>query len=369
MKKNVPLMCREMWSGIIVFSFLYFWVGTDFARAAQEAGQPAVVALQQKKSALLAGVQRGGCYSGFRHGQHPDRGAGAVNPTDQQTLEDIQLLSRNGNFGLIRLYDSDENSGDVLRVIKANHIRLKVLLGAWLDAEISNPDCPWHKEPYPQKDLDANKIKNQKQIERAIRLANAYPKIVAAVAVGNEAMVSWTDHKVPVESVIAYVRQVKSAIKQPVTVCDNFDFWVRNGSALAKELDFISVHSYPAWEGKGIDEALPTTIAEVQAVRNALPHSRMVITEAGWATVATEFGSRASEANQKRYFDELYAWTARENITTFFFEAFDEDWKGNNNDPNPNGAEKHWGIFTIDRKPKLVMAGLYPDLVPKQAAK
>ena len=359
-------MCGKLRSGIIVFLFLSFWVGTGFASPAPETGKSAIVPLQQKKSALLDGIQRGICYSGFRHGQHPDRGAGAVNPTDQQTLEDLQLLSRNGNFGLIRLYDSDENSEDVLRVIQANHVRLEVLLGAWLDAEISNPDCPWHQEPYPQKDLDANKIKNQREIERAIRLANEYPEIVAAVAVGNEAMVSWTDHKVPVASVIAYVRQVKRAVQQPVTVCDNFDFWVRHGSTLASELDFISVHSYPAWEGKRIAEALPATIAEVQAVRNALPHSRMVITEAGWATVATEFGSRASEANQKRYFDGLYAWAARENITTFFFEAFDEDWKGNDNDPNPNGAEKHWGLFTIDRKPKLVMAGQYPDLAPKK---
>ncbi len=359
-------MCRKVWPGIIIFSFISLLAGMGCASAAREAGKPSVAPLQQKKSALLGGIQRGTCYSGFRHGEHPDRGAGAVNPTDRQTLEDLQLLSRNGNFGLIRLYDSDENSEDVLRVIKANHVHLKVLLGAWLDAEVSNPDCPWHKQPYPQKELDANKIKNQEQIERAIRLANEYPKIVVAVAVGNEAMVSWTDHKVPVESVIAYVRQVKSAIRQPVTVCDNFDFWVRNGSALAPELDFISVHSYPAWEGKGIDQALPATIAELQAVRNALPHSRMAMTEAGWATVATEFSSRASEANQKRYFDELYAWTARQNITTFFFEAFDEDWKGNNNDPNPNGAEKHWGLFTIDRKPKLVMAGLYPDLAPKK---
>ena len=366
MKKNVLLMCRRSWSGIVIFLFLSFLTGPGFASAAPDAGKPAVAPLQQKKSALLVGVQRGSCYSGFRHGQHPDRGAGAVNPTDSQMLEDLQLLSRNGNFGLIRLYDSDENSEGVLRVIQANHIHLKVLLGAWLDAEVSNPDCPWHKEPYPQKDLDANKIKNQKQIERAIRLANEYPRIVVAVAVGNEAMVNWTDHKVPVESVIAYVRQVKSAIRQPVTVCDNFDFWVRHGSVLAPELDFISVHSYPAWEGKRIDEALPATIAELQAVRNVLPHSRMVVTEAGWATVATEFRSQASEVNQKRYFDELYAWTARENITTFFFEAFDEDWKGNNNDPNPNGAEKHWGIFTIDRKPKLAMAGRYPDLVPKK---
>jgi len=366
MKGNVAPTRGKLWSGSVIFPLLSFWIGTGFASAAPEAGKSDVVPLQQKASALLAGVQRGSCYSGFRHGQHPDRGTGAVNPSDKEMLEDLQLLARNGNFSLIRLYDSDENSEGVLRVIKANHIRLKVLLGAWLDAEVSNPDCPWHPEPYPQKVLDADKIKNRKQIEQTIRLANAYPKIVVAVAVGNEAMVSWTDHKVPVESVIAYVRQVKSAIKQPVTVCDNFDFWVKQGSALAKELEFVSVHSYPAWEGKGIDEALPATIAEVQAVRNALPHSRLVITEAGWATVATEFGDRASEANQKRYFDELFAWTTRENITTFFFEAFDEDWKGNNNDPNPNGAEKHWGIFTIDRKPKLVMAGLYPDLVLKK---
>jgi exo-beta-1,3-glucanase (GH17 family) len=365
--KNIVLpICRKPWSGVIFVSFLYFLAGMDFADAAPETGKPVVVPLQQQKSALLDGMQKGVCYSGFRHGQHPDRGAGAVNPTDQQTLEDLQLLSRNGNFGLVRLYDSDENSEAVLRVIKANHLHLKVLLGAWLDAEVSNPDCPWHKEPYPQKDLDANKIKNQKQIKQAIRLAKAYPEIVVAVAVGNEALVGWTDHKVPVKSIIAYVHQVKSSVKQPVTVCDNFAFWARDGSVLANELDFVSVHSYPAWEGKGINDALSTTIAEVQAVRDALPHSRLVITEAGWATVATEFGDRANETNQKRYFDELYAWTARKNITTFFFEAFDEDWKGNNNDPNPNGAEKHWGLFTIDRKPKLALAGLYPDLTPKK---
>ena len=366
MKNAVPRTCRKPWLSIIIFSLLTFLAGLLFESAAQETGNPVVVPVKQARSALLDGVQKGVCYSGFRHGQHPDRGSGAVNPTDPQTLEDLQLLCRNDNFGLIRLYDSGENSETVLRVIKANKLPLKVLLGAWLDAEVSNPDCPWHKEPYPQKDLDANKIKNQKEVERAVRLADEYPTIVVAVAVGNEALVSWTDHKVPVESVIAYVRQIKHSLKQPVTVCDNFAAWLKNGPVLAPELDFVSVHSYPEWGGKTIDQALPTTIADVQAVRNVLPKSRIVITEAGWASVATEFGNRANEANQKRYFDELYAWTAQENITAFFFEAFDEDWKGNNNDPNPNGAEKHWGLFSIDRKPKLVMAGLYPGVAPKK---
>jgi hypothetical protein len=48
------------------------------------------------------------------------------------------------------------------------------------------------------------------------------------------------------------------------------------------------------------------------------------------------------------------------NITTFFFEAFDEVWKG---DPdNPAGAEKHWGLFTADRKPKEVLQEKYPEM-------
>lgn len=33
-------------------------------------------------------------------------------------------------------------------------------------------------------------------------------------------------------------------------------------------------------------------------------------------------------------------------------EAFDEPWKG---DPDkPRGAEKHWGLFNVDRTPKQV---------------
>jgi len=46
-------------------------------------------------------------------------------------------------------------------------------------------------------------------------------------------------------------------------------------------------------------------------------------------------------------------WSKQNNSTTFIFEAFDEDWKG---DPgNPLGAEKHWGLYTVDREPKLTI--------------
>jgi hypothetical protein len=40
------------------------------------------------------------------------------------------------------------------------------------------------------------------------------------------------------------------------------------------------------------------------------------------------------------------------------FEAFDEPWKGS---PDPMEPEKHWGLFTVERHPKLVMQTLYPE--------
>lgn len=347
----------------LLLTFLAVLATAGSVRGAEvSTNNTAVVSLQQKPGDLLAGTQRAICYSGFRRGQHPDRGAGGINPSDAEILEDLQILTRQGNFGLLRVYDAQVNSAAVLRLIEAHQLKLKVLLGAWLDAEVNNPNCPWQKTPYSKDVLAANQRKNVQEIERAIRLANQYSNIVVAVAVGNEALVDWNDHMVPVEAVIRYVRKVKRSIAQPVTVADNYDWWAKHGATLAKELDFVSVHTYPVWEGKNIDEAMSFTIANLQAVRKALPGSRLVITEAGWATVASEFGPRASEEKQKRYYHELFAWTDRVNITTFFFEAFDEDWKGNPNDPL--GAEKHWGLFTVDRQPKQVMRDLPPKNGP-----
>jgi exo-beta-1,3-glucanase (GH17 family) len=318
--------------------------------------------MEQKPSHLLAGIQRGVCYSGFRTGQRPGPGDTSINPTQGEILEDLQILTHSGNFRLLRTYDAKTNTETVLRLIQAHQLDMKVLVGAWLNAEVTNTNCPWLKTPHPPEVLAANKAENEREVERAIRLANQYPDIVVAVAVGNESLVDWNDHLVAVESVIAYVRKVKQSISQPVTVADNYQWWAEHGSVLAKEVDFVSVHTYAQWDGKDIDEAMPYTIANLQEVRNALPHSRLAITEAGWSTVASEFGPRASEEKQKRYYEDLFAWTEKVNITTFFFEAFDEDWKGN--PTNPLGAEKHWGLFTVDRKPKLALRELYPDLAP-----
>jgi len=311
-------------------------------------------AIQQHPGDLLAGVSSAIAYSGFRAGQHPDRGEGAINPTDEQILEDLKILSQNSMFGLIRLYDSGKNSASVLKIIAENKIKMKVMLGIWLKAEISNHEhCEWLTEPIPQEILTKNKLDNQAEIDSGIELAKKYPEIVVAVNVGNEALVDWTDHKVDMDTVITYVHQVKKSVIQPVTVAENYEWWATNGKKLAKELDFIAIHIYPVWEGKDIQEGLPYSIQNIQKVHDSIPDSKIVISEAGWASVASEFGERASEEKQKQYYDQIMEWSAKMNITTFFFEAFNEDWKG---DPlKPDGAEKHWGLYNVDRTPKKVM--------------
>lgn len=323
-----------------------------FTVACAPGSPPASV--EQSPAALIAGESMAVAYSGYREGQHPDRGAGARNPSDEQILEDLEILVAN-DFKLIRLYDTGENTATTLRLIRKHRLPIKVLLGIWLRAEVSNHEgCPWLDEPIPDGELARNKLDNLAEVERGIEMANAYSTIIVAVNVGNEALVDWNDHMVPLTRVIDYVRLVKEATKQPVTVADNYEWWIRDGAPLAAEVDFLGVHTYPAWEEKTIDEGLQYTIENLERVRAALPDTPIAVLEAGWATEASEFPTRAGEQEQARYFSELGDWASAANVTVFFFEAFDEPWKG---DPaNTAGAEKHWGLFYVDRTPKPALS-------------
>jgi exo-beta-1,3-glucanase (GH17 family) len=301
-------------------------------------------------AAWLGGETRAVSYSGFREGQHPDRGSGAVNPGEAQILEDLGILVRDG-FRLIRMYDSRENTRTTLELIRRHDLPLRVLLGVWLDAELSNHEgCPWLEEPIPADKLAANVVANREEVLRGIALANEYQDVVVAVAVGNEALEAWTDHLVPLGQVIAYVRQVRAAVRQPVTVANSYAWWRDHGATLAMEVDFLGAHSYPLFEQQTIDTALPFLARGIEETRAALPGRPLMVLEAGWPTTSSEYPDQASEANQRRHYRELMEWAVANETTVFFFEAFDEPWKGNPDDPL--AAEKHFGLYRVDRKSK-----------------
>lgn len=293
------------------------------------------------------------CYSGYRAGQDPRKG---IYPSEEQVLEDLLILA--SNWQVLRVYDCSPHAEIVLRLIKRHDLNFKVMLGVDMAAEVSNPNCPWGAE-FSDEQLAANKAANASQIDKLITLTQAYSDIVFAVSVGNEASVDWTDHLVPVDSLIEYVRQIKASVTHPVTFCENYVPWIDKLKPLAAELDFISIHSYPVWEYKRIEEALQYTRENYNSVASEYPDMPVVITEAGWPTASNGRGIEdwnASQELQAAYYPLLQQWTASESILTFVFEAFDEPWKGSD---HPHEPEKHWGLFKSDRTPKLVMQGLY----------
>jgi exo-beta-1,3-glucanase (GH17 family) len=296
------------------------------------------------------------CYSGYRHGQSPDS---KIYPSIDEIREDLLILQK--NWRLLRLYDCSLHAERVLEVIRRDGLDFQVMLGAYLGAEMNNFGCPWGVS-YSEQQLEASSAQNEAEVGRLIRLANQFDDIVFSVAVGNESTVDWTDHFVPLNRMIEHVRRTRAGVRQPVTFCENYVPWQVKLAPLVAELDFISLHTYPVWEYKHIHEALDYTRANYESVARLYPDKPVVITEAGWATNSNGRGIQphnTSQDLQEIYINDLLQWSTNAGVLTFLFEAFDEPWKGS---ADPLEPEKHWGLFTVERRPKQVMQSWYPEL-------
>lgn len=295
-------------------------------------------------------VVRGLCYSGYRNGQSPELG---ILPSYDEVKEDLLLLR--DDWRSLRLYASDAHSQTVLEVIRDEALNFTVMLGAYVTAEVDNPECPWGGV-YSQQQLRENQRHNDTEIAELIRLSNAFSDSVVCVSIGNEAAVSWTDHRVPIPRLIEFANRVRNQVTQPVTFCENYVPWQNELAPLAAVLDIISIHSYPVWEYKSIEEGLEFTVENYQSVARTYPDHQVIITEAGWATASNGRGiepQQVSEPAQRQYFEALMQWSERAQVLIYYFEAFDENWKGS---AHPLEPEKHWGLYRADRTPKLALS-------------
>ncbi len=291
-------------------------------------------------------------YGPHRDGQTP----GGASPSREQLREDLGILRQ--HWSMLRMYSSQGSAETVLQLIREERIPMKVMLGAWIAAEVRLGDDGAVLEEFPQA-----RAANRREVAAAIRLANAYPDLVCAVSVGNETQVFWSGHKVPLLTLVDYIRQVRTQTQVAVTAADDFNFWNKPESRqVAAEIDFIVTHIYAMWAKQPLDRALPFTQEKYAEVSAMHPGRLIVIGEAGWATrkhAAGEQGDlirgEAGEEPQKTYYSQFIAWTTRERIVNFYFEAFDENWKGG---AEPDEVEKHWGLFRADRTPKPAVAAV-----------
>jgi exo-beta-1,3-glucanase (GH17 family) len=303
------------------------------------------------------------CYEGYRAG-----GPGSETVTNAELLQDLTLLTQ-GNLTLLRLYNSDDMSLRTLQLIQANHLDIKVQLGCWINSEKYATTSA----------LPAIEAANQVNIANCIAQANAYPDIVLAVSVGNENMVSWSGQPNTTARMAAYLAQVRPAISQPVTTDDSYEYYAVAKPDVLNNIDFVSLHTYAFtdtlyglydWKQAGVPAEQRATAMMAAALAReqqnfatastylastgygALP---IVIGETGWKAVVTNNElERAHPVNQGLYYNLLEAWrtagTGPKNI--FWFEAFDEPWKG---------ADDGWGLFNVGRQARYAVRGSYPS--------
>lgn len=329
-------------------------------------------------------------YSGYR-GLSRD-----LQPSVEQIKEDLLILSAM-DIKFIRTYnvylDQSQNILKAIKEIKKENpnFEMYVMLGAWINCKGAFTDTPNHNE---------ESSKNAGEIERAINLANEYPDIVKVIAVGNEAMVKWAEsYYVQPAVILKWVKYLQDKKQRGVldsnlwiTSSDNFASWGGGDSIyhnndlteLIKSVDYISMHTYamhdthynPNFWGNTEEEegmlklnriklamrrAADYSISQYQSVVDYM-HSLGIdkpvhIGETGWATMSNgyygENGSKATDEYKSALFYKfMREWSNANNISCFYFEAFDEPWKDSK---NSNGSENHFGLININGQAKYVL--------------
>ena len=320
-------------------------------------------------------------------------------PSVDQIKDDMRILSAM-DVKILRTYNTElAELPNLLQAItelkkEDSSFEMYLMVGAWInckDAFTDNPDHTQEDEAY-----------NEAEVQRAVQYAKQYPDIIKMIAVGNEAMVHWAANYFVPPSVILkwvnYLQDLKTKGDLPndlwITSSDNFASWGGGDAAyhnedldnLIKAVDYVSVHTYPFhdthynkefWEvsqqnsqNKTVDELIDDAmerardyaISQYSSVKDYLfnlgiIHKPIHIGETGWATVSNGFYGRngsqaADEYKQALYYNHMRKWTTNDNISCFFFEAFDEPWK---DAENPMGSENHFGLFTVDGKAKYAL--------------
>jgi exo-beta-1,3-glucanase (GH17 family) len=330
------------------------------------------------------------CYGGYRAKTRD------ILPTLAQIKEDMLILAAM-NIKIIRTYNVHFDETKLLLKVIAQmkkdnpDFEMYVMLGAWIDCKDA-----WTPKPIHDQESDRNAV----EIAEAVRLANEYPDIVKVIAVGNEAMVTWAaGYFVTPNIILKWVNHLQDLKKNNnlpkdiwITSSDNYAAWGGGDTSYHKDelkqlynaVDYISIHVYPMHETHYNPQfwgvlSSEKTLTEEQQIDSLMARARdfgieqyqnvkkymnslgiqkpIHIGETGWASSSDGFygqeGSKAcDEYKSSSYYNLMRAWTDKEKISCFYFEAFDEIWKDQG---NSLGSENYFGIFTIDGKAKHVL--------------
>ncbi len=330
-----------------------------------------------------------------------------IQPTISELKDDMKILSAMG-IKILRTYNVQlQQAPNLLKAISElkaedSDFEMYVMLGAWIDCKNAWTDL------VPNHEVESKQ--NVGEIDRAVALAKQYPDIVKIIAVGNEAMVHWaTSYFVRPNVILKWVNHLQD-LKQHgelpkdlwITSSDDFSSWgggdpiyhTEDLNNLIRAVDYISMHTYPMHNSHYNPEfwLVPekeTELSDLEKIESAMQRALVFsqqqydgvvkymrslginkpvhIGETGWATISNEHygadGSKAAdEYKSGRYFQLMRDWTNSEEISCFYFEAFDEQWKDAN---NPLGSENHFGLINLKGEAKYAIWDLVDEGVFK----
>ena len=251
--------------------------------------------------------------------KHQDAVAGDL-PTAEEIDRDLTVLT--GKTQAVRSYSVLGTLGEI-PALAARH-GLSVNIGAWLGSD---------------------RIRNEREIERAIQLANSH-KNVTRVIIGNEVVLRGD---LPVGDLVAHLDRVRAATSQPVSTAEPWHVWIANPE-LADHVDYIAVHMLPYWEGVAVETAVDYIAGKMDLLERRFPGKPIVIGEVGWPSEGrTRESAVASQANQALFLRRFLERAAQQGYTYYLMEAFDQPWK----EQSEGAVGAYWGIYDADREQKF----------------
>jgi len=303
--------------------------------------------------------------------------------TEEEIDKDLALLE--GKFHAVRTYSVLKGLHKVPELAAKRN--LNITLGAWISADLE---------------------KNRQEIETLIQLSREENKRIVRLMVGNEVLLTananatWEELKntskklnftsleqylnfsfsneelkrisedkdfpiprsplsvawekpneVVKKLLINYIREVKRRTWRPVSTSETWDRWLANPE-LANEVDYIGAHILPYWEGISVNDAVDYVFDRYHDLQVAFPNKPIVLTEVGWPSDGQPIkNASASKTNQAKFLREFLNRAAKEKLTYYVIEAFDQPWKMT----NEGSAGAYWGIFDADRQLKFPMDG------------
>lgn len=271
--------------------------------------------LQQMFKDILEGGLHGLCFSIYENGQAP----GDI-ISKEQVRRRLEIIRPYTSW--VRSFSCIE--GNECVPILAKEMGMKTLVGAWLGDDDE---------------------KNQKEIEALIELAKQ--GVVDIAAVGNEVL--YRDD-LSEQQLLDYMYQVKEAIPDvPMGYVDAYyEFTVH--PKITEASDVILSNCYPFWEGCPLEYAIGHMQQMVQQAQEAGKGKKVIITETGWPSKGQDVkASIPSYEGSLKYFIQTHLWAQSNNIETFYFSSFDEDWKT----LAEGEAGAYWGLWDKNGKLKF----------------